>query len=249
MTKLSFNRYQNVKEAEKALRDKGYSDILGIPCHVGKSFQRQRLVRCVVEKWGRVDVLVNNAAVSPRPGPLVDIEESVWDKLFEINVKAGLMLVKLCVEHMREGSNILFVSSIAAYNPIAPLGAYGITKTALLGLTKSLAQELGSEGIRVNCLVRRESEVEGRVFLSLSLSLPLITKQNKKQAPGTVKTKFSGMLWRNKEAEKMSSNLTYLNRLAVPSEMGGAAVFLCSDDGSYITGETVTVAGGMKSSL
>tara|TARA_A100001015_G_scaffold316654_2_gene431573 strand:- start:258 stop:617 length:360 start_codon:yes stop_codon:yes gene_type:complete len=90
-----------------------------------------------------VDVLVNNAAVSPRPGPLVDIEESVWDKLFEINVKAGLMLLKLCYEHMSgdRGANVLFVSSIAAYNPISPLGAYGVTKTTLLGLTKALAQE------------------------------------------------------------------------------------------------------------
>ena len=193
-----------------------------VPCHVGKSSQRENLVNEVVKRWGHVDVLVNNAAVSPRPGPLVDIEESVWDKLFEINVKAGLMLLKLCYEHMSgdRGANVLFVSSIAAYNPIGPLGAYGVTKTTLLGLTKALAQELGSDGIRVNCL-----------------------------APGTVKTKFSSMLWKSDQAERMSSSLTYLNRLAVPSEMGGAALFLCSDDGSYITGETVTVAGGMKSSL
>jgi dehydrogenase/reductase SDR family member 4 len=209
-----------VEKAVAELRAKGLTEVLGVPCHVGKADQRENLINSVVKKWGHIDVLVNNAAVSPRPGPLCDIEESVWDKLFDINVKAGLMLVKLCVEHMTVGSNVLFVSSIAAYNPISPLGAYGVTKTTLLGLTKALAQELGSDGIRVNCL-----------------------------APGTVKTKFSSMLWKNESAEAMSSNLTYLNRLAVPSEMGGAAAFLCSDDGSYITGETVTVAGGMKSSL
>jgi len=137
-------------------------------------------------------------------------------------VKAGLMLLQLCLPHM-DGSrdaNVLFVASIAAYNPMAPLAAYGITKTTLLGLTKALSQELGDQGIRCNCL-----------------------------APGTVKTRFSKLLWSNEDAASAMASRTYLDRLALPHEMGGAATFLCSPDASYMTGETITCAGGMPSSL
>jgi len=86
-------------------------------------------------------VLVNNVAVSPTPGPLATFPESAWDKLFEMNVKVGLMMVQECLPHMlgRKGANIAFISSIGGYNPAPPLGAYGITKTALFGLTKALS--------------------------------------------------------------------------------------------------------------
>eukprot|EP00939_MAST-03C_sp_MAST-3C-sp1_P002256 g2256.t1 len=132
---VTSRKQKNVDEAVSSLQ-RGLSKtsesrrIMGIACHVGKDDQRRRLVDSVVKKWGVVDILVNNAAVSPAPGGLATISESIWDKLFEINVKAGLMLLQLCLPHMsgERDANVLFVSSIAAYNPMAPLSAYGITK-------------------------------------------------------------------------------------------------------------------------
>ncbi|KAF4687923.1 Dehydrogenase reductase SDR member 4 [Perkinsus olseni] len=103
---------------------------------------------------------------------------------------------------------------------MSPLAVYGVTKTALTGLMKALAQELGPEGIRVNAL-----------------------------APGVVKTKFSELLWKNKGASELWSGQSMLNRVAEPEEMAGPAAFLCSSDASYVTGETLIASGGVSSRL
>jgi len=124
------------------------------------------------------------------------------------------------VAFMPTGATILFVSSIGGFNPTPPLGIYGVSKTALFGLTKLLARELGAKGIRVNCL-----------------------------SPGLIKTRFSSMLWESEEASKVGSSNTFLNRLGDPSEMAAVAAFLVSDDASYITGENIVAGGGMLSHL
>jgi len=136
-------------------------------------------------------VLVNNAAVNPHFGDLLDVTETVWDKLFDTNVKAAFLLSKEVVEHMRAGSSIVFVASMAAYNPppvsfdetwslsmIYPQGimAYGVTKTAMIGLAGALAATLASRSIRVNSI-----------------------------APGVIKTKFASAIV---EADESSGRLT-----------------------------------------
>jgi len=121
---------------------------------------------------------------------------------------------------MGKGSSILFVSSVGGYNPRPPLGLYGVSKTTLIGLTKALAVELGPKGIRVNCL-----------------------------APGTIKTRFSSVLWQSKESEAFSSSQTFLGRVGESDEMAGCAAFLVSDDASYVTGETLLATGGMQARL
>ena len=119
-------------------------------------------------------------------------------------------------KHMKNGGSIVFVSSIAGFNPTAPLGGYGVTKTALFGLTKGLAAELGaSKNIRVNCV-----------------------------APGVIRTRFSRMLWENNDVLESVNKGCILSRVGKPEEIAGPVAFLCSKDASYITGETILVAGG-----
>ncbi|XP_070549648.1 dehydrogenase/reductase SDR family member 4-like [Ptychodera flava] len=116
----------------------------------------------------------------------------------------------------RGGGSILYMASGTAYVPFELLGAYGVSKTALLGLTKAVAQQLAEKNIRVNCLV-----------------------------PGIIKTRFANVITDNDTLHDLGLKATPMKRFGEPSECAGAASFLCSDDASFITGETVIVAGGM----
>lgn len=146
--------------------------------------------------------------------------ESAYDKMLDLNVKAPFMMCKEAVPHMSDGSSILFVSSYAGFIPDPMLGIYGVTKTALLGLTKALAKELGSSGIRVNCI-----------------------------CPGLIKTKMSEMIWSNDDVAATVTQSSMLGRAGTPEECAGIASFLCSADASYMTGENVVVAGGISGRL
>jgi len=146
------------------------------------------------------------------------MSESAWDKLFEINLKASFLLARETVKYMNDG-NIIFISSIAGYFPLPPLTAYGVSKTALIGLTKALATEL-APSIRVNCV-----------------------------APGIIKTKFSELLWKSDEIASRTLADIPLNRFGEVKDVAGSVAFLCSEDADWITGETIVVAGGVKSRL
>ncbi|KAF4732146.1 Dehydrogenase reductase SDR member 4, variant 2, partial [Perkinsus olseni] len=203
---------------------------------VSKADDRATLLKAALSFGdGKIDVLVSNAASSITIGPTDNCDDQQWDKMFENNVKSAWQLTKEFKPHLRRGSGaVLFVTSIAAFSLMSPLAVYGVTKTALTGLMKALAQELGPEGIRVNAL-----------------------------APGVVKTKFSELLWKNKGASELWSGQSMLNRVAEPvrrapltvcsfpwqEEMAGPAAFLCSSDASYITGETLIASGGVSSRL
>jgi len=149
----------------------------------------------------------------------LNTKEPVLDKLWEINVKASILLLQDAAPHLRKGSSVILISSIAGYNPQASMGMYGVTKTALLGLTKALASELGPD-TRVNCI-----------------------------APGFVPTHFADFLTKNDAIRKSIEERTLLGRLGTIEDMAGAAAFLASDDAGYITGETLVVAGGIPSRL
>lgn len=192
---------------------------MGVVCHVASAEQRSNLARTVADKYGRVDVFVSNAAVNPAMGPILDMGEKELDKIYEINTKAAILLVKDFAPHIPPGGSVVFVSSIEAFNPSPMLGLYAVSKTVLLGLTKALAKEMGPE-IRVNCV-----------------------------APGIVPTHFADYLVRNEALRKETEDRTALKRLGTPADMGAAVAFLASDDASYITGETLVVAGGMQSRL
>ncbi|XP_062945329.1 dehydrogenase/reductase SDR family member 4-like isoform X1 [Cynocephalus volans] len=218
---ISSRKQQNVDRAVAELQGEGLS-VTGTTCHVGNAEDRKRLVATAVNLHGGIDILVSNAAVNPVFGNLLDITEDVWDKVLNINVKATAMITKEVVPEMekRGGGAVVIVSSIAGFLPSSGMGPYNVAKTALLGLTKNLAIDLASKNIRVNCL-----------------------------APGLIKTNFSRVLWKDKATEeKMKENLQ-IRRLGKPEDCAGIVSFLCSEDASYITGETVVVGGGTPSRL
>uniref|UniRef100_A0A2K6JVL8 Dehydrogenase/reductase 4 n=2 Tax=Rhinopithecus bieti TaxID=61621 RepID=A0A2K6JVL8_RHIBE len=145
-----------------------------------------------------------------------------WLQTLDINVKAPALMTKAVVPEMekRGGGSVVIVASIAAFSPLPGLSPYNVSKTALLGLTKTLAIELAPRNIRVNCL-----------------------------APGLIKTSFSRMLWMDKEKEERMKETLQITRLGEPEDCAGIVSFLCSEDASYITGETVVVGGGTPSRL
>ncbi|XP_004755337.1 dehydrogenase/reductase SDR family member 4 [Mustela putorius furo] len=218
---VSSRKQQNVDRAVATLQGEGLS-VTGTVCHVGKAEDRERLVATAVSLHGGIDILVSNAAVNPFFGNLMDVTEEVWDKILDINVKATALMTKAVVPEMekRGGGSVVIVASIGAYFPFPGLGSYNVSKTALLGLTKNLARELDQRNIRVNCL-----------------------------APGLIKTTFSQVLWKDKEREESIKEIMQIRRIGKPDECAGIVSFLCSEDASYITGETVVVGGGAPSHL
>nr|XP_055165350.1 dehydrogenase/reductase SDR family member 4 isoform X2 [Nyctereutes procyonoides] len=218
---VSSRKQHNVDRAVAALQGEGLS-VTGTVCHVGKAEDRERLVATAVNLHGGIDILISNAAVNPFFGNLMDITEEMWDKILDINVKATALMTKAVVPEMekRGGGSVVIVASIGAYFPFPGLGPYNVSKTALLGLTKNLARELDQRNIRVNCL-----------------------------APGLIKTSFSKVLWMDKAREESIKKVMQIRRMGKPDDCAGIVSFLCSEDASYITGETVVVGGGTPSRL
>ncbi|CAL8096810.1 unnamed protein product [Orchesella dallaii] len=221
---ISSRKEKNVQRALEELHGTGLPKdrVKGVVCHVGSQTDREKLIDATLTNFGGVDILVSNAATNPHMGSVLDCSEEAWDKIFEINVKAAFLLTKELVPHLskRKGSNVVYVSSIAGFQPFAVLGAYSVSKTALLGLTKVVAQELGPENIRVNCV-----------------------------APGIIRTRFSSAITENQAINDKMMEMVPLGRVGEPEEIAGLVSFLVSDDASYVTGETYVAAGGQPSRL
>lgn len=186
-------------------------------CNVGDFKQIDALAAAIKDKFGKLDILVNNAATNPYFGDMVGIDEGRWDKTFDVNLKGPFFLIQRCVELLAASgkASVINVSSINGKRPAPMQGTYSITKAALITMSKGLAKELGSKNIRVNALL-----------------------------PGLTKTKFSAALMDSDEIVQEVYKTIPLGRHAVPDEMAGAALFLASDAGSYTTGTCVTVDGG-----
>ncbi|KAL1826271.1 hypothetical protein DCAR_0205383 [Daucus carota subsp. sativus] len=215
---ISSRKQSNVDEAVEKLKAKGI-EVLGLVCHVSNAQHRKNLVDKTVQKYGKIDVVVSNAAANPSVDPILETKDSVLDKLWDINVKTAILLLKDASPHLTKGSSVIFISSISAYIPHSSMAMYAVTKTALLGLTKALATEMAPD-TRVNCV-----------------------------APGFVPTHFADFITSNDDVRKTVEDNTLLKRLGTTADMAAATAFLASDDASYITGETLVVAGGMPSRL
>lgn len=218
---VSSRRQTNVDKAVALLQSQSIQ-VTGTTCNVGIGEDREKLVQLTLDQCGGIDILVSNAAVNPFFGSVMDSTEEVWDKILSVNVKAAFLMTKLVAPHMekRGGGNVVFVSSVAGYQPMQALGPYSVSKTALLGLTRVLAPELAHSNIRVNCV-----------------------------APGVIKTRFSSALWQNEDIMDNFKKQLCIKRVGQPEEIGGVIAFLCSEEASYITGETITVTGGMSCRL
>ncbi|XP_065162455.1 dehydrogenase/reductase SDR family member 4-like [Atheta coriaria] len=218
---ISSRKQKNVDCAVEELKGQRL-DVAGFVCHVGKEEDRKNLMQCANQTFGGIDILVSNAAANPAVGGVLDCEEAAWDKIFDTNVKASYLIAKEALPYIRKrgGGSIVFVSSIAGFQPFGLLGAYSVSKTALLGLTKAAAQQLSTECINVNCI-----------------------------APGIIQTKFSAALTESPTAQEATLSQIPMGRLGEVDDISGVAAFLVSDDARYITGETIVAAGGMASRL
>ncbi|XP_049624291.1 dehydrogenase/reductase SDR family member 2, mitochondrial-like [Suncus etruscus] len=212
---ISSRKQQNVDRAIATLQGEGLS-VSGTVCHVGKAEDRERLVAKALEHCGAVDFLVCTAGVNPLVGSTLGSSEQVWDKILDINVKSPALLLSLLLPHMeKRGGVVILVSSISAYNPVVELGVYNISKTALLGLTRTLALELSPKHIRVNCLV-----------------------------PGMINTEFSKAFQGYEDSVwDQLKKTNKIQRIGQPEDCAGIVSFLCSPEASYITGQNIVVAG------
>jgi NAD(P)-dependent dehydrogenase (short-subunit alcohol dehydrogenase family) len=190
---------------------------IAVPGHAGRGEEIERTVATVMENFGRLDILVNNAATNPQFGLLVDTDEAAFDKVNEVNVKGPWLFARAAYRAWmgENGGSILNIASIGGLKSEPFLGAYGATKAAVVSLTRTMAREMGGNGIRVNAI-----------------------------APGLVRTDFARVLVETPEIHDRAVAATALGRVGQPDEIGGAALFLVSDAASYVTGTVLVVDGG-----
>ena len=190
---------------------------MALPCHMGSADDIQNLVAATVREFGGIDIVVNNAATNPVFGPVLNTDDSNFDKIMDVNVKGPFRLMKAVqpVMEQRGGGSIINISSVGGLSPEPFLGIYSVSKAALISLTKVAAKEWGPARIRVNVI-----------------------------CPGLVQTKFSAAIWQNEDILNHAIGTLPLGRMAQPDELAGMAVFLASDAASYCTGGVYTVDGG-----
>ncbi len=190
---------------------------VGIACHIGKSAQRENLVTQTMDAFGRIDILVNNAAINPFFGPLEEIDPLIFDKIMEVNVKAPWSLSNLVLPYLKTNKkgSIINIASVEALTPGAGLGIYSTSKAAMLMLSKTQAKEWGKFGVRVNAI-----------------------------CPGLIQTKFSAALWQNEKIVQKIQKAIPSGRMGQPEEMIGLACLLAADAGAYMTGGVYTADGG-----
>ncbi len=208
---------ESLEESVAAVRATGRRGV-AIPTNVRDMDALQNLVNETKAQLGRVDILVNNAATNPVFGPIANVDERAWDTVMNTNVKSAFFLSKMAREAMLEhgqGGAVINVSSTGGFRASGGLGAYSVSKAAIIMLTQVCAKEWGPDGIRVNCI-----------------------------APGLIKTEFSRALWENEERRKMSTAQSPLRRIGEADEMAGAGVYFASDASSFTTGQTLILDGG-----
>ncbi|KAF5842356.1 hypothetical protein DUNSADRAFT_7670 [Dunaliella salina] len=254
-------KQSSVDDTLAEFRSKGLQSVAGCACHVGSAEDRKRLIQNAVQAFGKIDCLVSNAAVSPAAAPISETPGHAIDKILDVNIKSAVLLVNEAIPHMAHGGSITMISSVTAYNPPLPIGMYAVSKTALLGLVKGLAAELGpSHGIRgklvqhCNTLLVVKStlrDVMSKLHDVMS-GVPHVVGNTLRDVMCTLHDVASALYdVRNMQHDdaKEQANATYLKRLGTPGDMAAAVAFLASPDASYITGETLVVAGGMPSKL
>lgn len=194
---------------------------IAVACHTGKAEDVDALFARAIEKFGRVDGAVNNAATNPYFGPLVETPDAAIDKTFEVNVRGYLYVARAFVRHARTrdgGGSLVNIASVAGIRAAPMQGIYGATKAAVISMTQTLAFELGSSNIRVNAI-----------------------------APGLVETKFAAAIVANPMLRDHVVKRTPLGRHAQPAEIAGAVTYLLSDAASFTTGSVLVVDGGLTS--
>lgn len=190
---------------------------LTVPCNIGDKEQLQNLVDTSRKHFGKIDILVCNAAINPYFGPSMDCPDEAFDKIMSNNVKSNHWLSNMVLPEMKERKDgvIIIISSIGGLKGSPILGTYSISKAADFQLARNLAVEHGPDNIRANAI-----------------------------APGLIQTYFAKALWDNPEILENSTRTTPLKRIGQPDEIAGAAVFLASEAGAYTNGQQLVIDGG-----
>jgi NAD(P)-dependent dehydrogenase (short-subunit alcohol dehydrogenase family) len=191
---------------------------IALACNISQKEQIEALLAGTRERWGRIDVLVCNAAVNPHFGPSLEIPDSAFEKVMAVNIESNHWLCQRVIPEMKQRRDgaVIIVSSIGGLRGSPVLGAYAISKAADMQMARNLAVECGPFNVRVNCI-----------------------------APGLVRTDFARALWEDDERRKRTEASTPLRRIGEPADIAGAAVMLASRAGAWLTGQTIVVDGGV----
>ena len=203
-------------EVASEIREAG-GEAIAIPCNVSHKDQLQHLVDETRRRLGAIDILVANAGVNPFYGGSLEIPDSAFEKILDVNVRSNHWLCQLVIPEMRKrgAGAIIVVSSVTGLKGSGALGSYAISKAADMQLVRNLAVEFGPDGIRANCI-----------------------------APGVVKTDFARALWEDPQAAERQEAWTPLRRLGMAEDVAGAAVFLAARAGAWLTGQSIVIDGG-----
>lgn len=214
---VSSRKADACEQVADAIRAKGGTAKV-VACNISRKPEVEALVAETKAAFGRIDILVCNAAINPVYGPMGTLTDEAFDKIMGANVKSNLWLCNLVMPGMAEagGGAVVIVSSIAGLRGTEVIGAYGISKAADFALARNLALEWGPKNVRINCI-----------------------------APGLINTDFAQALMADAKLLEDRNRHTPLRRVGLPDEIGGVAAFLASPASSYMTGQVVVVDGGV----
>ncbi|MGV2870954.1 SDR family NAD(P)-dependent oxidoreductase [Colwellia sp. E150_009] len=213
---ISSRKTQACEDVAEKIRNSG-GEAVAIPCHIGDKSQLENLVNKTLEHWGKIDILICNAATNPVYGTLSELSDSAYEKIMDTNLKSTFWLCNLVLPKMAEngGGNVVMLSSIASMKGSNVIGCYGMSKAAESALSRNLAVEWGAKNIRVNSI-----------------------------APGVIVTDFAKTLIDDPKRKSAVETQVPLKRLGQPIDIASIALFLSSDASAYITGQVLVADGG-----
>jgi dehydrogenase/reductase SDR family protein 4 len=213
---VSSRSFEACEPVATLLRQEG-GDVTNIPCHIGRKEQLRALTDRTLEKYGRIDVLVCNAAINPIYGPSASVSDEAFDKIMGTNVRSTFWLCNMVIPGMasRRSGSVILISSIAGLRGSTTIGCYGVSKAAESALARNLALEWGPANIRVNSI-----------------------------APGLIATDFAKALIEDPKRRAHVESRTPLRRIGRPEEIAGVALFLACDLSSFVTGQVIVADGG-----
>ncbi|CAI8779485.1 Short-chain dehydrogenase [Pseudomonas serbica] len=213
---ISGRKADACEQAAAEIRADG-GEAIAVPCNIGSKEELQRLVDSAMHAWGRVDIVMANAAIHPWIGSVLDLQEATFNKFMQVNVQSSIWLAQMTVPGMLERGygRFIVVASVVGLLGDPVTGTYGLTKAADMQLVRNLANEFASKGVTANCI-----------------------------APGTFKTEMARSQWEDETMVNWYRGRNPSQRFGEVEELAGLAVLLASSSGGYINGQTIAVDGG-----